>query len=222
MKDLDLSQVKFDEKGLVPVVVQDLEGNVLMLAYMNEEALRLTIETGYAHFFSRSRGRIWKKGETSGHVQKVKEVILDCDGDAILLKVEQVGVACHTGEYSCFHRPLDFSKEGAAGFPPSKPPADIYSTTPAILEELYSLILERKRTLPEGSYTSSLFRNGPPKIAKKVGEEAAEVVVAYLSQGKEELVYEVADLFYHLWVMLADRETSPSEVYAELYRRFKK
>ena len=219
---LDFSQIKFDERGLVPVVVQDTDGRVLMLAYMNEEALRLTVQTGYAHYFSRSRNRIWKKGETSGHVQKVKDVILDCDGDAILIRVEQVGVACHTGEYSCFHRPLNFSKDEVLTFPSPKPPADVYSTTPAILEELYSLIEKRKAEMPEDSYTTSLFKKGASKIAKKVGEEATEVVVAYLSQSEEDVVYETADLIYHLWVLLAHRNIKPSAIYAELFRRYRK
>ncbi|MCO6041928.1 bifunctional phosphoribosyl-AMP cyclohydrolase/phosphoribosyl-ATP diphosphatase HisIE [Thermococcus alcaliphilus] len=194
--------------GVVPVIVQDTKGEVLTLAYMNKEALEKTIKTGYAHYYSRSQKRIRMKGEISGNVQKVREVRIDCDNDALLLIVEQVGVACHTGNYSCFYRKLG---------EPEKTEKEIdYSLT--ILRELEELIKERKKAPKEKSYTSLLFKEGKEKIYKKFGEEAIEVLVA---DKRENIIYETADLLYHLLVLLAYNEISLGEVMNELRRRRK-
>lgn len=193
--------------GVVPVVVRDAEGEVLTLAYMDREALKRTLETGYAHYYSRSQKRIRMKGEISGNVQVVKEVRIDCDDDALLLIVEQKGVACHTGNYSCFYRKL--------GEPERVLPMD-YSLT--ILRELEELIRARKERPVEGSYTSNLFREGRERIYKKFGEEAVEVLVA---ETRDELIYETADMLYHLLVLLAYNDVSLGEVMDELRRRRK-
>ncbi|NJE04764.1 bifunctional phosphoribosyl-AMP cyclohydrolase/phosphoribosyl-ATP diphosphatase HisIE [Thermococcus sp. M36] len=191
--------------GIVPVVVQDTEGEVLTLAYMNREALKRTLETGYAHYYSRSQKRVRMKGEVSGNVQRVREIKIDCDGDALLLIVEQKGAACHTGNYSCFYRKL--------GEPERVLPMD-YSLT--ILRELEELIRKRKEEPVEGSYTSRLFQEGRERIYKKFGEEAVEVLVAETREG---LIYETADMLYHLLVLLTYNDVSLGEVMAELRRR---
>lgn len=191
--------------GVVPVVVQDTEGEVLTLAYMDREALRRTLETGYAHYYSRSQKRVRMKGEVSGNTQRVKEIRIDCDSDALLLVVEQKGAACHTGNYSCFYRKL--------GEPERVLPMD-YSLT--ILRELEELIRKRREEPVEGSYTSRLFREGRERIYKKFGEEAVEVLVAETREG---LIYETADMLYHLLVLLAYNDVSLGEVMAELRRR---
>ena len=193
--------------GVVPVVVQDTEGEVLTLAYMDREALRRTLETGYAHYYSRSQRRIRMKGEISGNTQRVKEIKIDCDDDALLLIVEQKGPACHTGNYSCFYRKL--------GEPERVLPMD-YSLT--ILRELEELIRERKENPVESSYTSKLFKAGRERIYKKFGEEAVEVLVAETREG---LIYETADMLYHLLVLLAYNGVSLGEVMAELRGRRK-
>ncbi len=204
-----LKEIKFDEKGLVPAIAQDVKtGAVLMLAYMNEESLNMTLDTGLATYFSRSRQELWVKGKTSGHLQHVEELYYDCDGDALLLKVRQDGNACHTGEYSCFHHPvLDndaVSKRGAS-----------------ILQEEFDVILSRKENPKEGSYTNYLFDKGVDKICKKVGEESAEVIIAAKNRAPDELRYEVADLFYHVMVLLAEQGMTPEEIFAEMERRRK-
>ena len=196
------------KNGIVPVIVQDTKGEVLTLAYMNKEALVKTLETGYAHYYSRSQKRIRMKGEVSGNVQKVREIRIDCDNDALLLIVEQVGVACHTGNYSCFYRKLGEPEKVVGGID--------YSLT--ILRELEELIKQRKENPKEGSYTSKLFKEGKEKIYKKFGEEAIEVLVA---EGRERIIYETADLLYHLLVLLAYNEISLGEVMKELRRRRK-
>jgi phosphoribosyl-ATP pyrophosphohydrolase/phosphoribosyl-AMP cyclohydrolase len=186
---IDISVLKFDQNGLVPVVVQDSStGEVLMLAYMNKEALELTIQTGYMHYFSRSRNKIWKKGETSGNVQKLKSLFLDCDGDTLLAIVEQTGVACHTGNKTCFFTALE---------------GDIKKVATDIIFELMKTINDRKQNKIEGSYTSYLFEKGLDKILKKIGEEATEVVIGAKNGKKEEVIYEISDLMYHLSVLLA-------------------
>ncbi len=196
--------IKFDENGLVPAIAQDVgTGEVLMLAYMNEESLKLTIETGIAHYYSRSRKELWKKGETSGNIQEVKGIYYDCDGDSILLKVNQKGVACHTGNYSCFFNEI-------VGY------NDIGST----LKELYKTILDRKLNPKEGSYTQYLFEKGIDKILKKVGEETSEVIIG-AKNSKEELIYETSDLIYHMMVLLVNQEVSPIEILEELKSRVK-
>lgn len=203
---MDMSRVKFDAQGLVPAVAQDAAtGSVLMLAYMNEESIRATLESGYATYFSRSRQCLWRKGETSGHTQKVRSMRLDCDGDAILLEVEQTGPACHTGEYTCFHQPVTGGMEDAP--------------TCAILQQVYDVIADRKAHPVEGSYTNYLLDKGVEKICKKVGEEASETIIAAVKGSHEETCYEASDLLYHLLVLLFDRGVKPQEVWAELARR---
>lgn len=195
--------------GLVPVVVTDTEKTVLTVAYMDPEALKLTLETGFAHYYSRSKGRIRKKGEVSGNTQQLVEIKLDCDQDALLMTVRQKGAACHTGHYSCFFETIEGKRDG-------KQEEIDYSLN--VLKELESLIKERKTQLPEGSYTTSLFKEGKEKIYKKFGEEAVEVLVA---QSRESLVYELGDLFYHLFVLLAYNEVELDEIMKELAKRRK-
>lgn len=196
--------IKFDENGLVPAIAQDIgTGQVLMLAYMNEESIKLTEETGYAHYYSRSRKGLWKKGESSGNLQEVKGIYYDCDGDSILLKINQVGVACHTGEYSCFFN----EKKG-------------YNNIDNTLSDLYKTIMDRKINPKEGSYTDYLFKEGIDKILKKVGEETSEVIIG-AKNTKEELIYETSDLIYHMMVLLVNEDVTPGEIYEELKSRIK-
>lgn len=230
---LDVAALRFDEHGLIPAIVQDSRsGEVLMVAYMNRQALERTLETGFTWFFSRSRQRLWQKGESSGHVQRVLDIGPDCDGDALLIRVEQTGPgACHEGYRSCFHRQVAVSATGGSHATQSEPtfdPAVVYASgaRPGVgrspesaLRAAYDVILERKAHPREGSYTAYLFREGIDKILKKVGEEATEVVIAAKNPEREPLVYEAADLFYHLLVLLAERGTTPEEVLAELAAR---
>ncbi len=210
----DLTKIKFDDKGLVPAVVQDADtGKVLMLAYMNAVSLQRTVETGYTWFWSRSRQELWNKGATSGNVQKVVDIKYDCDGDSLLVQVKQTGVACHTGEYSCFHNIL---------WRENNLPAVDGLTTAAILSELYKVIQEKRVHGGEKSYTKYLFVSGQDKILKKVGEEAAETIIASKNNSSGEVVYEMSDLWYHCLVLLAYHNISPSELLAELSSRRKK
>ena len=210
---MDIKNLKYDNNGLIPVIVQDWKnGEVLMLAYMNEDALKKTIETGFTHFWSRSRGKLWKKGETSGNEQIVKEISYDCDNDTLLVKVEQKGVACHTGNRSCFYSEL---------IPPS-PPFDKGGMGGFVIDKIYEVILDRKRNLREGSYVSSLFKKGRDKILKKIGEEASEVVIGSKNDKKEEIIYEIADLWFHSLVLLGYHDITPEEIYKELQKRFGK
>ena len=205
---MDLSCIHFDEKGLVPAIAQDVRtGEVLMLAYMNEESIRLTMETGYATYFSRSRGQLWKKGETSGHVQQVVEMKYDCDGDAILMKVIQTGNACHTGNYSCFFNLMMETD-----------PDDIPAGA-GILQSVYDVISDRRIHPQEGSYTNYLFDKGVEKMCKKVGEEASETIIAAMKGSREEVTYEAADLLYHLLVLMNQQGVAPNDVFEELGRR---
>lgn len=191
-------RVRFDGAGLVPVVMQDAEtGEVLTLAYANREAVDRTLETGEAHFYSRSRGELWHKGATSGNTQKVVEVRIDCDGDALLYRVEPQGPACHTGERSCFYQTL--AGEGVGLLPRDGREASFGVT----VERLAGVVAERRREMPEGSYTAHLFERGTERIAQKVGEEGVEVVIAALKD--EKLAEEAADLVYHLVVLLEER-----------------
>jgi len=216
--NIDISMVKFDEKGLVPAVVQEENGQVLMLAYMNEESLKKTLETGYAHYFSRSRQALWKKGETSGNVQKVKEISYDCDGDTLLLRIHQTGVACHTGSYSCFSgRKLMGAEEKGIAVVPQEPQVALAK----VLNDLYEVIQDRRLNPVEGSYTNYLFEKGQDKILKKVGEEAVETVIASKNQEKKEIVYEMGDLWYHCLVLLAYHNITPEELFNELMKRRK-
>lgn len=197
-------EIKFDENGLVPAIAQDVgSGEVLMLAYMNEEAFRLTEETGIAHYYSRSRKKLWKKGESSGNIQEVKGIYYDCDGDSILLKVNQVGVACHTGEYSCFFNEIK-----------------AYKNTGDVIKDLYKIILDRRLNPKEGSYTQYLFEKGLDKILKKVGEETSEVIIG-AKNNKEELIYESGDLIYHMMVLLVNEGVTLGEISEELKNRMK-
>jgi len=202
-----LDNLKFDEKGLIPAVVQDVAGGaVLMVAYMNKEALEKTIQDGRTWFYSRSRQELWAKGETSGHIQKVAAIYYDCDADTLLVQVHQTGVACHEGTFSCFSRLLVENE---------KPVSPAW----AALSWLEDLVRTRRAEMPEGSYTTYLFEKGLDKILKKVGEEATEVVIAAKGGKEEEIIYETADLFYHLLVMLRDKGIDLEAVYAELERR---
>jgi len=198
-------EIRFDETGLIPVVVQDADTNaVLMLAYMNKEAMQTTLDEGRMCYYSRSRECLWKKGETSGHVQQLVSLAYDCDGDTLLARVRQTGVACHTGSYSCFFNSIVRKDLPAAS---------------GVLEELYGIIMDRKCNPKEGSYTNYLFEKGIDKILKKVGEESAEVIIASKNPDKGELRYEAADLLYHLLVLLCERELPPSEIFCELAGR---
>lgn len=184
--------IRFDDRGLVPAVVQDLQsGAVLMLAYMNRESLQKTLDTGETHFWSRSRSELWHKGETSGHKQKVVSVTQDCDGDALLVKVEQTGVACHTGSFSCFATPM----YTGSGYPTG-------TTLGEVLGAVARVISARNRERPEGSYTTKLLEGGLDRVLKKVGEEAGEVIIAAKNHSPAEITWEVADLLYHTLVML--------------------
>ncbi len=211
---VDISKIKFDEKGLIPAVVQDVNtGKVLMLAYMNAVSLQRTMETGYTWFWSRSRQELWNKGATSGNVQQVLDIKYDCDGDSLLVQVKQKGVACHTGEYSCFHNIL---------WRENNLPVIEKSQTVAILNELYKVIQEKRVHGGEKSYTKYLFTAGQDKILKKVGEEAAETIIASKNNSNSEVLYEMSDLWYHCLVLLAYHNIYPSELLAELSSRRKK
>ena len=215
------ADIQFGTDGLVPAIVQDAsDGAVLMLAYMNRDALDLTLETGYTHFWSRSRQRLWKKGETSGHVQRVLSVRYDCDGDAILMQVEQTNVACHTGQRSCFFRSV------ALDTPPSSAADGLAAETEAgpavteLLDALYELILLRRDAGDHSSYVQRLFQRGQDVMCKKVAEEAAEVLLASKNGDASELIYEMADLWFHALVLLGHHTIHPREVLRELQRRF--
>ena len=194
--------LKFDERGLIPAVVQDADsGRVLMLGYMNRESLGKTMDSGQCWFFSRSRGRLWLKGETSGHYLNVVSVDADCDGDALLVRAHPQGPTCHTGEQSCFFDPLLAGPE------------------PFTLHALYTLIQGRKRDKKEGSYTTYLFDKGLDKILKKVGEESTEVIVAGKGGDRGETIYEIADLAYHVLVLMAQMGISVGDIRKELAGR---
>lgn len=198
----DTGKLKFDEKGLIPVVVQDFyTKKVLTLAYMNEESLAITLEKKMMCFFSRSRQKLWLKGETSGAFQHLVSLTADCDGDALVAEVIKDGPACHTGKDSCFFQNIYGEQKD-------------FSTA-----ELYALLTERKRLRPEGSYTTYLFEKGREKILKKVGEECTEVVIAAMKNDKRETIFEVSDLCYHVLVLMAEMNITPGEVLDELASR---
>ncbi len=202
-------RIAWNDQGLAPAIAQDMRtGQVLMLAYMNQASLDKTLQTGLATYWSRSRQELWQKGTTSGHVQRVREILVDCDGDTILVKVEQEGPACHTGAPTCFQQamlPLDAERTTSAGS--------------AVLQEVMNVILDRQVHPKEGSYTNYLFSKGVDKICKKVGEESAEVIIAAKNGSKEELRYEAADLIYHLMVLMANQGLPLAELFAELDKR---
>jgi len=213
------SKLKFDALGLIPVVVQDARTKrLLMLAYMNQESLKKTQETGETWFWSRSRKTLWHKGATSGNTQRVEHMIVDCDGDAVLIEVTPRGPACHTGEESCFFTPLigEVAADGGSVPAPEKPvPAEIGQ----VLHELSRTIVQRKRDLPADSYTTALFRKGLDHIAKKVAEESAETILAAKDHSKKQIAYETADLLYHLLVLLVEEGVSLGDVAQELAGR---
>lgn len=201
---IDISTLKFDDKGLIPAIVVDATTKqVLTLAYMNAESLQITIDKGLTCFYSRSRQKLWLKGETSGNYQKVVSITADCDQDALVVMVEPMGPACHTGEQSCFFNTVYESDE-----------LEEFS-----LRGLYSLIKERKTLMPEGSYTTYLFSKGIDKILKKVGEESTEVIIASKADDKAETIYEIADLCYHVLVLMIEMGISIDDIHKELASR---
>ncbi|MBI5049199.1 MAG: bifunctional phosphoribosyl-AMP cyclohydrolase/phosphoribosyl-ATP diphosphatase HisIE [Deltaproteobacteria bacterium] len=210
---VDINTIKFDEKGLVPAIAQDyVTGDVLMMAYMNREALEKTLSTGRAHYFSRSRNKLWLKGETSGNVQEVKAIYYDCDEDTMLLKIKQTSVACHTGERSCFFRRLDEGgqetgdkRQGLANL--------------NILPEIFETIKQRKNTSPEKSYVASLYAKGLDKILEKVKEESFELIDAAKSGKRDEIVHEMTDLWFHTIVLLGQKDIPLQDILNELKRR---
>jgi phosphoribosyl-ATP pyrophosphohydrolase/phosphoribosyl-AMP cyclohydrolase len=205
-----LSAVRFGADGLVPVVAQESRsGDVLMVAFANREALERSAGTGQAHYYSRSRAVLWRKGETSGHVQQIREIRIDCDGDTVLYRVEQTGPACHTGTRTCFSRAVAASGLAGAGEDPGG----------HLLTRLAATIARRADDRPQGSYTAKLLDLGVPKISQKVGEEAVEVVVAANSEDDERLASEAADLLYHLLVLLRARGVPLDAVWKELEHR---
>lgn len=205
-----IKDIKFDEKGLVPAVVQGVDGDVLMVAYMNEESLLKTIETGTTWFYSRSRQSLWNKGETSGNFQKVVEIKLDCDMDTVLVVVEPMGPACHTGNKTCFYRQVENGK---------LVPAKSEEKGEFILDELFKVILDRMENPKEDSYTNYLLDCGIDKILKKVGEECSETIIAAKNEDKNEIALETSDLIYHLLVMIAERGMDIKDVYEVLKDR---
>ena len=205
---MNIEEIKFDERGLVPAIVQNARTRrVLTLAYMNKESLQRTLETGETWFWSRSRQQLWHKGETSGHTQRVEAISLDCDADALLVDVTPAGPACHTGAESCFFNTL-LGQNGQTA-----------SELGETLRRLYELITTRKRERPEGSYTTYLFDQGLDKILKKVGEESTETIVAAKNGDRAALVNEASDLFYHLLVLLVERGITLEEIGDELVSR---
>lgn len=201
---ITISDLKFDEKGLIPAVVVDsLSKKVLTVAYMNEESLKVSLEKGLTCFYSRSRQELWLKGETSGNYQHIVSITADCDRDALVVTVEKDGPACHTGTDSCFTAPL-FISESRADFS---------------MDGLYELLEGRKAELPEGSYTTYLFQKGMDKILKKIGEESTEVIIAAKSDDKKEAIYEIADLAYHVMVMMVEMGITVDDVRKELASR---
>ena len=201
---LQIDELKFDEKGLIPAIVQDANtGKVLTLAYMSKESLAITLEKELTCFYSRSRQELWLKGETSGNYQHVVSITADCDKDALVVLVDKEGPACHLGTDSCFEAPL-FQSQNRAAFS---------------ADGLYKLLEGRKKELPEGSYTTYLFKKGMDKILKKVGEESTEVIIAAKGGEKGEAIYEIADLAYHVMVMMVEMGISVEDVTRELASR---
>jgi len=209
-----IQKVDWQKQDLLPVIVQDEQTNeVLMMAYMNQEALHLSLTTNVAHYFSRTKQRIWKKGESSGHTQEIIDFFLDCDNDTLLIKVKQNGVACHTGRKSCFFTQLKTSTTVSD--------IDVDMTeTYGVIDTLYHVIQERKNADPATSWTAKLFSKGENTILKKVIEEAGEFTFAYKDNDTHEIVYESADLVYHVLVALAYKNISPDRIKQELSRRF--
>ena len=200
---LNINELKFDEKGLIPAIVVDaISRKVLTLAYMNRESLEISMEKKLTCFWSRSRQELWLKGESSGNYQHIVSITADCDGDALEVRVKKDGPACHTGEESCFHNPVLGEQ-----------------TEKFKLEGLYQLLQSRKKELPEGSYTTYLFQKGLDKILKKVGEESTEVIIAGKAEDKAETIYEIADLAYHVLVLMVQMGISVEDIRSELASR---
>lgn len=211
---MDLTHLKFDSQGLIPAVIQDWrDGSLLMLAYMNPESIKLTLEKKSVHFWSRWRNRIWEKGETSGNKLILKDIFVDCDGDTILVKAEPLGPTCHTNEKTCF-----FMRIQESGSVSGDKTADGFGG--GILDKIYQTIEERKAHPSAESYTSKLLQGGVDKVLKKVVEEAGEVALAAKGGKKEEIIYETADLLFHTLVALGFSGIKPEEVYKELANRF--
>ncbi|MBR6776159.1 MAG: bifunctional phosphoribosyl-AMP cyclohydrolase/phosphoribosyl-ATP diphosphatase HisIE [Clostridia bacterium] len=201
---VNINELKFDEKGLIPaIVVDNASEDVLTLAYMNKESLEISMEKRLTCFYSRSRDELWLKGETSGNYQHIVSVTADCDKDALVIKVNKDGPACHTGTDSCFTAPLLVSEEA----------------TPFSMNGLYELLTDRKEKMPEGSYTSYLFQKGIDKILKKVGEETTEVIIAAKADDKRDTVYEIADLAYHVMVLMVEMGITVDDIKNELASR---
>lgn len=197
----------FEKMELIPAIIQDYKTKeILMLAYVNKESYKIMLETNETCFFSRSRQKLWHKGESSGHIQKIKSIYLDCDKDTLLINVEQKGVACHTGEYSCFFNAVKTEE------------SEIDNN---ILENVYSMIEDRKNNPKEGSYTNYLLDKGIDKICKKVGEEASETIIAAKNTDKEELIGEISDLAYHVLVLMYDRGINVEDIKEKLTSRHK-
>ena len=201
---MDINELKFDEKGLIPAVVQDyFSKQVLTVAYMNRESLEISMKEGRTCFFSRSRQQLWRKGETSGNTQEIVTIKTDCDMDALVVEVIKKGPACHTGAESCFFNPV-YQSEDHQDFS---------------MEALYQLLVGRKTSPKEGSYTTYLFQKGIDKILKKVGEECTEVIVAGKGGSKEETIFEIADLAYHVMVLMVEMGIQPKDIFAQLESR---
>ena len=201
---INIDELKFDEKGLIPAIVVDaISKKVLTLAYMNRESLKISMEKGLTCFYSRSRQELWLKGETSGNYQHIVSITADCDGDALTVMVEKDGPACHTGTETCFNSRIYESEE----------------LSEFSMDSLYELLVGRKKDLPEGSYTTYLFQKGIDKILKKIGEESTEVIIAGKADDKKETVYEIADLAYHVMVMMVEMGISLEDVRRELGSR---
>ena len=199
-----IDELKFDDKGLIPAVVVDsISKKVLTVAYMNRESLEISMKKGLTCFYSRSRNELWLKGETSGNYQHIVSITADCDNDALVVVVEKDGPACHTGSDSCFTKPVYQSEE----------------LSEFSLEGLYGLLLDRKAKMPEGSYTTYLFEKGVDKMLKKIGEESTEVIIAAKADDKRETVYEIADLAYHVMVLMTEMGISVEDVHRELASR---
>ncbi len=223
---LQEADLTFDEKGLIPAIVQEkVTGQVLMMAYMNRESLEKTLETGQTWFYSRSRQELWHKGATSGHVQKVHDLTYDCDADTLLVTVTQTGVACHTGEKSCFFNEL-YEKTIQEVAAPGVTDQRVHGVSPegllqrmAIIPRIVDVLKDRREDPQQGSYTNYLFDSGIDKILKKVGEESAEVIIAAKNPDNHELVCEISDLVYHVLVLMNERGVSLEQIMAELTQR---
>jgi len=233
-----LSQIKFNKEGLIPVIIQDAKTNqVLMLAYMNRESLEKTLEEGRTCFYSRSRRELWFKGSTSGNTQLVKKIVLDCDNDTLLVLVEQKGVACHTGSYSCFFKEIKGDKIEEINVEPSRllrkeqaerikcpqgeSRGEQLEIDSKIINEIYQVIQDRKLNYKSDSYVCKLLANSESLLPKKIGEEAAEVIIALKDKDKDAIIHEVADLWFHTLVALGSCNISPQDVFKELKKRRK-